>query len=437
MKKFITSVGLLAVGAASLEASYSPGLFSSLADSKIWSVSGTLRGFYDDNYNTAPDGAQNKKGSVGFEVTPSISLNIPLEQTQLGLRYTYGLYYYQNREDNNQNPIDQTHQLDLWVNHAFNESWQASVQDTFVSAQEPNLFVSGAGGVAVAQRVSGNNIENTGSVKLNTQWTQLLGSELGYQNTFWDYSQSGGNTVAPFNTPSYAGLLDQVDHLVWLNLTWQVLPTTVAYVGYQFGENNYTGNEVIAAAAPIIYKSDNRDSISHYVYLGAKYNPLDNLTIALKAGIQYIDFNNQPAGVPSTSSTTPYVDFSTTYTYLPGSYVQIGFTQTRNASSVVGAVTAGKITEDEESSTVYASVNHQFTPKLTGSAIGRVQYSSLQGGQFNDSSETWYSFGVNLAYQINPHISTEVGYNFDYLESSVPGQQYKRNRVYIGLTATY
>jgi hypothetical protein len=173
------------------------------------------------------------------------------------------------------------------------------------------------------------------------------------------------------------------------------------------------------------------------VYLGAKYNPLDNLTVDLKAGIQYIDFNNAPAGVSSTSSTTPYVDFSTTYTYLPGSYVQLGFTQTRNASSVVGAVTAGKITEDEESSTVYASVNHQFTPKLTGSAIGRVQYSTLQDGQFNNSTETWYSFGVNLAYQINPHISTEVGYNFDDLDSSVPGQQYKRNRVYIGLTATY
>lgn len=440
MKKLITSVGLMAVGAASLQAAYAPGL-NSMQTSKIWSVSGTLRGFYDDNYNTAPNGTPNKRGSGGFEVSPSLSLNVPLDQTELGLRYTYGLYYYQDREDNNQNPVDQTHQVDLWVNHAFNESWQASVQDTFVSAQDPNLFVSGAGGVPVAQRVSGNNIENNGTVKLDTQWTQLLGSELGYQNTFWDYDQSGSSTLATFaaNGPTYAGLLDQVDHLAWLNLTWQVLPTTVAYIGYQYGQDNYTGNEIIGnvgGAGGTTYKSNNRDSRSHYGYLGIKYNPLDNLVVALKGGIQYVDFYDPAAGLPSTSSTTPYVDFSTTYTYLPGSYVQVGFTQTRNASSVA-TPTATSITEDEESSTFYASLNHQFTPKLTGSAIGRVQRSTLKGGFNNDSVETWYSFGLNLAYQFNQHLSTEIGYNFDDLDSNVAGQNYKRNRAYIGVTATY
>jgi hypothetical protein len=424
MKKFITSVGLMAVGAASLKADYAPGL-NSMETSKIWSVSGTLRGFYDDNYNTAPNGAPNKRGSGGFEVSPSLSLNVPLDQTELGLRYTYGLYYYQDREDNNQNPVDQTHQVDLWVNHAFNESWSGTVQDTFVSAQEPDLFTGG-----VPQRVSGNNIENIGTAKLDTQWTQLLGSELGYQNTFWDYSQSGGTAAAP----SYAGLLDQVDHLAWLNLTWQVLPTTVAYIGYQYGQDNYTGNEPIGG----VFVSKNRDSRSHYGYLGLKYTPLDNLVFALKGGIQYVDFYNPPAGLPSTDSTTPYVDFSTTYTYLPGSYVQVGFTQTRNASSVATPNLAGtSITEDEESSTIYASVNHQFTPKLTGSAIGRVQRSTLEGGLNNDSVETWYSFGLNLAYQFNQHLSTEIGYNFDDLDSQVPGQNYKRNRAYLGVTATY
>jgi hypothetical protein len=414
----------MAVGAAGLQAADTSG---SMSTTKIWSVAGTLRGFYDDNYNTAPNGSPAKRGSGGFEISPTLSLNVPLAQTQFGLSYTYGLYYYQDREDQNQNPVDQTHQANLWVDHSFNENWQASVQDTFVSAQDPDLFTSGQ-----PERVSGNNIENIGTIKVDTQWTQLLGSELGYQNTFWDYSQSGGNTT-------YAGLLDQIDNMPWLNLTWQALPTTQLFVGYQYEQDLYTGNEIIATTAtlPVItYHSDNRDSRSHYAYLGVKYNPLDNLTIALKGGIQYIEFYNPPAGVSSTSSTTPYVDFSTTYTYLPGSYVQVGFTQTRNASSIV-APAGGQITEDEESSTVYASVNHQFTPKLTGSAIGKVQRSTLEEGLYGNSVETWYSFGLNLAYQFNQHLSTEVGYNFDDLDSNVPGQNYKRNRAYIGVTATY
>ena len=82
----------------------------------MWNVAGTLRGFYDDNYDTAPSGA--KIGSFGFEVSPQISLNVPLQQTELGVRYIYGLYYYEKREDWDQDPIDQTHQFDLWLDHA-------------------------------------------------------------------------------------------------------------------------------------------------------------------------------------------------------------------------------------------------------------------------------------------------------------------------------
>jgi len=66
---------------------------------KLWSVSGTLRGFYDDNYNTQPSGTF-KRSSFGFEFSPYVSLNVPLQQTELGLRYTYGLYYYQARNRN-------------------------------------------------------------------------------------------------------------------------------------------------------------------------------------------------------------------------------------------------------------------------------------------------------------------------------------------------
>ncbi len=65
---------------------------------KFWTVSSTLRGFYDDNYTTSPNaggGGVQKQGSAGFEVNPEIKMDVPLQQTEIGLRYTYGLYYYQ------------------------------------------------------------------------------------------------------------------------------------------------------------------------------------------------------------------------------------------------------------------------------------------------------------------------------------------------------
>ncbi|MGD1089734.1 MAG: outer membrane beta-barrel protein [Verrucomicrobiota bacterium] len=436
MKKIAISVGLVAIGTAGLYAddSTTAGL-NSMQTSKIWSVSGTLRGFYDSNYNTATTGSPGDRGSYGFEVSPSISLNVPLDQTDIGARYTYGLYYYQDRESQGQDPIDQTHQFDLWLNHAFTESWQASLQDSFVIAQDPGLLQAGA-----PVRVEGNNINNVASIKLDGQWTRLLGSEFGYQNTFVNYEADGFDATA--DSASYAGLLNRVENLWWLELNWQLTPTLKPLVGYKFGLVNYTGNEQLNNAsdnlAGIVSFSDNRDNFSQYFYVGAQYNPLDNLTISLEAGIQYIDYYNPAAGLSANTQLSPYVDLSATYTYLPGSYAQAGFTETQSAADISDPnTTSGQITQSETSSTVYGSINHQFTPMLTGSAIGKIQYSTFNQGAFDNQTQIWYSFGVNLSYSFNNHLSAEAGYNYDYLASNVPGQTYNRNRVYLGVTATY
>jgi len=429
MRKFLACVGLAAVGTTSLQAAYAPDL-NSMETAKMWSVSGTLRGFYDDNYNTQPVGPS-KRNSFGFELSPSLSLNVPLQQTELGLRYTYGLYYYQDRMDIDGRPVDQTHQFDLWVDHAFTERWQAKVQDSLAVGQEPQLLNGGT-----LYRAKGDNIHNYGSVTLSTQWTPLVGTTLGYQNNFYDYQQSGGNNVAPFNSPSLAGLLNRLQHDVSLNVNWTVQPTLVAFVGYQYEQNNYIGNEPIAAG----FVSDNRDSRSHFGYVGAQYSLLDNLNLAGQAGIQYADYYNPPAGAPSTSQVSPYAKLSGTYTYLPGSYMQLGFTQSRSATDTV-APSSGKVTLDQESSVVYATLNHQITARLAANITGQIQYATFNGGALDNQSQTWYSLGLNLAYNINPHVSAEIGYNFDDVTSAsgngVNQPGYERNRVYLGVTGTY
>ena len=430
MRKFLVCAGLAVAGTTSLQAAYAPDL-NPMETAKLWTVSGTLRGFYDDNYNTASPGP-NKRSSFGFEVTPSVGLNVPLQQTELGLRYTYGLYYYQDRDHLGQNAIDQTHQLDLWVDHAFTERWSAKVQDSFAVGQEPQLLNGGG----TLLRAQGDNFHNDGTILLDTQWTRLLGTEISYENNLYDYQNSGGTAASP----SLAGLLNRLQHDISLSANWRVQPTLLAFIGYQFEQVNYNGGETIAnnpimPASPI--QSDSRDSRSQYVYVGAQYTPLDNLTLAATAGIQYADYYNPAPGTPSTSQISPYAKLSGTYTYLPGSYVQLGFTQSRNATDVVAPTASGKVTEDQETSLIYGSLNHQITARLAASLTGQIQYSTFNGGTFDGTSQTWYSMGLNLAYTINPHISTEIGYNFDDLTSKVPGQKYDRNRVYLGVTGTY
>ncbi|MFZ0826096.1 MAG: outer membrane beta-barrel protein [Verrucomicrobiia bacterium] len=434
MKKFIASVGLIAAGTVGLQAAYAPGL-DSMAASKIWSVAGTLRGFYDSNYQTA---SSNARGSIGFEVSPEVDINVALQQTELGLRYTYGMYYYQDRQNLGENPIDQTHQVDLWLDHAFTERWQTKVMDTFVIGQEPELIDPST---SLATRTEGNNIRNTGTIDLNTIWTRLFSTKLSYVNNYFDY-QNSGTTPANFTAQgaSLAGQYNRIDQLVSLDLQWDVAPETVAFVGGAFDWVNYTGNEPIAEITPTSFLySDSRNSRSYFGYVGAQHNFLANLSFTGKVGVQYTDnYNNQPSG---TTSVNPYADLSMIYTYLPGSYAQVGFTQTENASDQVGAYSPnasnGSISLFSESSTIYASINQRLTPKVTGTAIGRWQHSVFSGGQYNSQSQDYYSFGANLSYAFNPHISAEAGYNLDYLQSNIPGNQYSRNRVYVGVSAAY
>src|SRR5688572_31205212 len=115
MKKIIASAGLVAVSAIGLKAQNAPGL-SRMETTKPWSVSAALRGFYDDNYF-----GQHKsiaKESFGLEVKPRLAFNLPRDQTYLGGAYTYSLKWYENRDED---PIDQSHEAELKLDHRFSE----------------------------------------------------------------------------------------------------------------------------------------------------------------------------------------------------------------------------------------------------------------------------------------------------------------------------
>jgi hypothetical protein len=468
MKKFCVSAGLLAAGAASIQSVSAQGL--DVISPKAWSISGTLRGFYDDNYNIEPG----KKGSFGAEVSPSVSYNLPLQQTDMGIRYTYGLYYYQDRQDLGVSPFDQTHQVDIWLDHAINERWHINFTDTFASGQEPELLTPGAGSVsAVPFRVNGNNIANHANIKLDTQWTPLFGTSLHYANDFYDYQNSGNTSslivnplidntlpllnnnkgVAGYSTvgnASLSGLLDRVEQDFGLDANWTLSSKTKLFVGYTFGIVNYTGNEPIANfnfntpgvpnnfARTIVYNSSSRDLISQNVYVGANHQLTENLTLQAQVGAQYNDNYNDPLSTSSSTSFAPVANVSLNYTYTTGSYVQLGVSQSENSTDVVQPNDSnGSITEYQYSTVLFADINQRITEKLMGSLLGRYVYSTYQGGQFDSSVNNEFNIGVNLSYQISRHFSAEVGYNYDNLQSDVPGQGYNRNRVYIGMGASY
>ena len=235
MKKLFISVGLAAAGSAGLQVHAQE--MMSMQTTKIWSASCSLRGFYDDNYLTSA----NKIGSAGFEVSPSLQLNVPLQQTQIGLKYTYGMYYYQQRQDNGEDPIDQSQKVDLWLDHAFTERVQATLKDTFAYGQEPTLLNT-SGGSQVLTRIDGNNTANTANFAVTTDWTREFSTVTFYNNSVYDYQNDNGTATQP----SLAALLNRLDQSIGNDFRWMVDPETYALFGYKFQWVLYTGGEPIA-----------------------------------------------------------------------------------------------------------------------------------------------------------------------------------------------
>ena len=428
MKKLITSAGVAAFGVSGLQARDAPG-FTRTQTERPWTVSSTIRAFYDDNYRTFPKGMPSSE-TFGFEVSPAVRLALPLGQTFIGTSYNFSGRYFDGRQPDQ---WDYSHEFDVRLDHRFSERFELNVTDSFVISSEPTVLDSFSGIITAPTRATGGSQRNAANIKFSAQLTRLLGLVLGYGNNLYSYEQTG--------IGSRSALLDRMEHAANLDVRFQVASQFVGIVGCQYGVSKYSGDTPLymVGTFPGPYTegplSSIRDSQSHYGYVGAEYSFNSKLTGAIRVGIQstaYDSFSN--------SSLSPYVDLSMAYTYKAGCSMQAGFKHSRNSTEIaapVGAGNVGQPTLDQETSAVFGSITHQITRSLTGSLISQYQMSTFNGGAANNGDDNLWLVGLNFEYRINPHLAVELGYNYDTLESALANRSFSRNRVYMGVRATY
>ncbi|MBI3414088.1 MAG: outer membrane beta-barrel protein [Verrucomicrobia bacterium] len=450
MKKILTSVGLVAIGAASAQAAtpldrsyYAPNpALTSPERSKLWSVSASLRGFYDDNYFTSPSsyidpatGAVLKpRSSFGFEVSPRASLNAALEQTFIGLSYQYSLRWYADRKTNS---ADHSHQADLNLNHSFSENLKLEAKDSFVLSQEPQLLDPSVV-TAPLRRSNLDNLRNAADLSLHADISRAFSTTFGYANTLYDYKQSGAG--------GYAANLDRMEHLAKIDFRWNAQPNTIALIGYQYGLIDHTSKDSLLSFDPLktLAMSDSkiRDNHSHYIFAGADQTFANQILASVRVGAQITEYPNALAGSEK-NSTTPYADANLSYGYSKGGSVQLGVRHARNQTDVTYINLADQTaTLDQETTTIYASLTHQITANLMGSLVGQVQDSTFNGGKDSNGTkykqtDDLYMIGFSLNYKFNEYWGAELGYNYDRLDSEINARGFTRNRVFIGLRASY
>jgi hypothetical protein len=410
MRKIIASASLAALGTVSMQAAYAPGL-SPLEQSKPWSVGLAVRGFYDDNYTTSPRGSRDD--SFGISVSPSVGLHKAFDQTLIALNYTYELRWFEART---RNEADHIQIVNLRLDHKFSENYRLQVTDRFYHGQEGVVQL---GPQVDPIRTNADYWRNTARGQFEADFTDHFGMMVAYQNQIWDYDQRGDQTRS--------ALLDRMEHLGTIEGLYHFRPATSGLLGYQFEQVDFRGKGNIGVDPDgNVLRSNFRDNRSHRVYVGVQHKPTANLDLGLRVGGQYTDYHRA-----SDDAWTPFVDARGTYTYNPGSFLQVGVVHTLNATDVLAM--------SQESTSIWGMVNHRITPRLTGSVLGQFQYSSFEDGRLtvDASRDLLYLVGVNLHYRFNPYLGAEAGYNWDKLDSDLPNRSYSRNRVYVGVRANY
>ncbi len=417
--------------------------------SKWWTVSASLRGFYDDNYSFQPSGP-NKQGSEGIEVSPTLSINLPLEQTLIKADYTYRLSYYGDRPDS---AIDQYHDFFARVNHRFTPMQTLNLEENFTFSNEPQI-----GGTTAAQptfRRDSDWLRNRFATAYNTRINPRVGIEAGYEITAYDYVEDQGTLTTYTNqvglanrtdlvdvpADSLSGLLDRVEHLFRLEPQYYFSATTFGFLGYQFGFQDYNSKNKVSAlvdnpqygnvpGAPekvlLPMPGSIRDTVTHYGYLGAEHEFSRLLRTAARLGFIYADHYNLEE-----TSLSPYVDLSLTYNYLPGSSARLGLKHDRSATDNATAA-------DQLATTTFISVNHRITPRITASTLVTYQLSELSGGLQDGSTYNYVTFSLALDYKITENLFANAAFQFDDISSdSGVYQDARRNRVWMGLRVAY
>ena len=399
MNRKIVTLGVAAFSVVGLQA----------ADAgKVWEVTASLRGFYDDNYTTSPEALAQE--SWGIEVSPGFNLTIG-EGTDLEFSagYAFGMRYYEDRNDE-----DYGHELGISLNKAFSDTSVLLLSDSLVVAQEPEILNGGA-----VHRLEGNHLRNT----LSASYRQVLAGnilgELGYGNSIFDYEEA-----------YHSALLDRSHNQVNLDVIYD-MEQTEYFVGYKFASTDFDGGELKVPG--LDFKSDARDNDSHYGYVGVRHQLNKEFVASAQVGAQYVDYYNfdlMPGLIPE-DETSPYVSAAMEWGYAEGSQLVAGLSLVRGATDLQAA--------DQEISAVYAQLLHKVTARVHGTLTARYQDAEISGGteRVDGKTESLMLLGASLTYAIADNIWTELAYNYDELDSDIPHRSFERNYVSIGIGTSY
>lgn len=284
---------------------------------------------------------------------------------------------------------------------AFNIAHQASrrlrLQNNFFLTYEvePDYSVGASTSLRNGQYLYGYN-----NFSLSYAWSERFSTVTSYTI---DGIQYQDDLVSSFE--------DRLSHIIAQQFVYAITRNTKLVTEYRFRLTNYAN-------------LSDADYTSHYVLAGVDHAWSERTTGSVRAGAEFYNSDR-------VSDVAPYAEASLNYelgrlTDLQW-YHALGFD-----ASEIGSY------DSRYSYRTGLTVAHQFSDRLTVNAGAHYVYSEYDGGDTQPGvTEQEVHASAGLAYRLWQNVSMDAEYSYTLLTSDDDFRDYDRNRVSLGLSASF
>lgn len=361
---------------------------------------------YDDNVYVRN---VNKKEDVYFLISPGLLVQRSKGDNLLELEYRADLYrYIDTAGDNNVNDHNLRGAAHL---NTDGRLWM-KLDDLARDGHEPRSEA-----VAVAAALN-RYYSNDVTAEAGYELTKKLGLSLAYENYYVDYY----NEDEVNNPVDYR---DRSDNGVALTAKYQVMPKTKVLVQGTFKDIYHTDNNPADTLAPQL------NSREYWAMTGVTWDITDKSTGVIKGGYEWKNFKSDAVN-----------DFST-----PVFLVSLNHRFTPKTSVTVEGSRQAYETDDPETD-FYTSTKGAV--KLGWKPAGKIEVSpffSFSNNRYAGDTavtptlsvrrlENVYTYGLDVAYNMNKWIAFTLGYNHNQKVSTIKTFDYTQNTVSFMVSAT-
>ena len=380
--------------------------------SRRWEVTlGTSVG-YDDNINTVE---QNPTSSFTTSVEPELLLNVPFEQSFLGLRYRYNLAYYDQRIANQ---IDQSHSADVLYSHTFSPRFSLDLQNQFRHGLNPDL-VQVVAGVPLVTELRGNYNYDALSGTLSYGLTRRCSISLDAGGEYWRFDEAKASMDNDRNSDR-----------IGISSLYAVSPRFQVGGGYRYTRTDYREDLRIPVSFFVqVISAEARSSDTHEGFLAVvgRFNP--QLSGRLTVGGQFQEFGD------GTQSSSPSVDSSLTYNYGPQNTITAGFRY---------SIRSAELSEfrSSESALLYGEIGHWITSRCRAALSGSYNIDMFQNPTVTlpppvPDSEDSLSVSLGLTYEFRSWCRATCNFTHTEVTSDLVSRSFQRNVVGVGVRFIY